>query len=99
MGPRRADGTAGSLGRPDERRSDRSSDLCHFAVAARRVLPAVRDRRIEQVRQYTCVSGCGTPDYLVMLPVAVAILSVAGLLFWLAFRRRSPAPGEGPQTP
>ena len=38
-------------------------------------------------------------DYLVMLPVAVAILSVAGLLFWLAFRRRSPAPGEVPQTP
>jgi Ca2+/H+ antiporter len=27
-------------------------------------------------------------DYLVMLPVAVAILSVAGLLFWVAFRRR-----------
>jgi hypothetical protein len=27
-------------------------------------------------------------NYLVMLPVAVAILSVAGLLFWLAFRRR-----------
>jgi len=50
-------------------------------------------------RQYTCVSGCGTPDYLVMLPVAVAILSVAGLLFWIAFRRRSPAPGEVPQTP
>ena len=38
-------------------------------------------------------------NYLVMLPVAVAILSVAGLLFWLAFRRRSPAPGEFPQTP
>ena len=48
-------------------------------------------------RAYTCVSGCGMPDYMVMLPVAVAIL--ARLLFWLAFRRRSPAPGEVPQTP
>ncbi len=33
-------------------------------------------------RQYSDVS-------LVMLPVAVAILALAGLLFWLAFRRRS----------
>jgi membrane protein implicated in regulation of membrane protease activity len=39
-------------------------------------------------RQYVCVSGCGMPDYLVMLTVAVAILSVAGLMFWVAFRRR-----------
>ena len=45
----------------------------------------------DKSRQYTCVSGCGIPDYLVMLIVAVAILSVAGLLFWVAFRRRTPA--------
>jgi hypothetical protein len=38
-------------------------------------------------RQYVCVSGCGIPDYLVMLTIAVAILSVAGLLFWVVFRR------------
>jgi hypothetical protein len=38
-------------------------------------------------------------DYQVMLPIVAAILSLAGLLFWLAFRRRSPAPGEVPQTP
>jgi hypothetical protein len=51
-------------------------------------------------RGSTCVSGCrGISDSLILLPVAVAILSVAGLLFWLAFRRRSPAPGEVPQTP
>jgi Ca2+/H+ antiporter len=31
----------------------------------------------------------------VMLPVAAAILGVAGLLFWLAFRRRPPAGGGG----
>jgi len=43
-------------------------------------------------RRYTCVSGCGMPDYLVMLPIAVAILSVAGFLFWVAFRRW---PGRG----
>lgn len=42
-------------------------------------------------RQYTCVSGCGTvPDFLGVLVVGVAILSVAGLLFWLAFSRRRP---------
>jgi hypothetical protein len=38
-------------------------------------------------------------DYQVILPIVAAILSLAGLLFWLAFRRRSPAPGEVPQTP
>jgi hypothetical protein len=27
-------------------------------------------------------------NYLVMLPIAVAILALAGLLFWAAFRRR-----------
>lgn len=42
-------------------------------------------------RQYTCVSGCGAgPDYVGVLVVGVAILSVAGLLFWLAFSRRRP---------
>jgi membrane protein implicated in regulation of membrane protease activity len=54
---------------------------------------------VNKSRQYTCVSGCGMPDYLTMLPVAVAILSVAGLLFWLAFRRRASSPGEVQQTP
>ena len=34
----------------------------------------------------------------VMLPVAAAILALAGLLFWLAFRRR-PAPGGPPDAP
>ncbi len=38
-------------------------------------------------------------DYQVILPIVAAILSPAGLLFWLAFRRPSPAPGEVPQTP
>ncbi len=52
----------------------------------------------DKSRQYTCVSGCGMPDYLVMLPVAVAILSVAGLLFWVAFRRR-PGRNAPPDAP
>jgi hypothetical protein len=38
-------------------------------------------------------------DYQVILPIVAAILGLAGLLFWVAFRRRSPAPGEVPQTP
>ena len=42
-------------------------------------------------RQYSDVS-------LVMLPVAVAILSLAGFLLWLAFRRR-PSPGAPPGAP
>ena len=29
-------------------------------------------------------------DYQVILPIAVAFLSVSGLLFWVAFRRRKP---------
>jgi hypothetical protein len=44
---------------------------------------------LDESRGSTCVSGCGIlPDYLVTLTIAVAILSVAGLLFWVAFRRR-----------
>ena len=39
-------------------------------------------------RQYYDVS-------LIMLPVAAAILGLAGFLFWLAFRRRQ-APGAAP---
>jgi membrane protein implicated in regulation of membrane protease activity len=31
-----------------------------------------------------------------MLPVAAAILSLAGFLFWVAFRRRRPKPGDTP---
>jgi len=42
-------------------------------------------------RQYSDVS-------LVMLPVAVGILSLAGLLFWLAFHRR-PDPGAPRDAP
>ena len=33
---------------------------------------------------------------LLLLPIAAAILALAGRLFWLAFRRRPPAPGETP---
>ena len=33
----------------------------------------------------------------VMLPVAAAILGLAGLLFWVAFRRR-PGPNQPPGT-
>jgi len=35
---------------------------------------------------------------LVMVPIAVAILSLAGLLFWLAFRRK-PDQGASPDAP
>jgi Ca2+/H+ antiporter len=37
-------------------------------------------------------------DYLVMLPIAAAILVPAGLLFWVAFRRR-PGGGKPPAPP
>jgi len=47
---------------------------------------------VDKSRHSMCVSGCGEVEwfdnYLVMLPIAVAILSIAGLLFWAAFRRR-----------
>jgi hypothetical protein len=32
----------------------------------------------------------------VMLPVAAALLALAGFLFWIAFRRRRQAPGTAP---
>ena len=31
-----------------------------------------------------------------LIPIGLAILAVAGLLFWLAFRRRRTEPGESP---
>jgi membrane protein implicated in regulation of membrane protease activity len=33
---------------------------------------------------------------LLLLPVAAAILALAGLLFWVAFRRPRPGPGDTP---
>jgi hypothetical protein len=35
---------------------------------------------------------------LLLLPIAAAILALAGLLFWVALRRRRPGPGETPDT-
>lgn len=35
----------------------------------------------------------------VMLPIAAAILGLAGLLFWVALHRRPPAPGGSPDVP
>jgi membrane protein implicated in regulation of membrane protease activity len=43
-------------------------------------------------RQYSDVA-------LVMLPVAAAILALAGFLFWVAFRRRPPDQGGSPDAP
>jgi hypothetical protein len=39
------------------------------------------------------------PAARLLLTIAAAILALAGRLFWLAFRCRSPAPGEVSQTP
>jgi membrane protein implicated in regulation of membrane protease activity len=36
---------------------------------------------------------------LLLLPIAAAILALAGLLFWVAFRRRRPGPGATPGSP
>jgi hypothetical protein len=36
------------------------------------------------------------PAALLLLPIAAAILALAGRLFWLAFRRRAQAPGQTP---
>jgi hypothetical protein len=35
---------------------------------------------------------------LIALPIAAAILGLAGFLFWIAFRRR-PKPGDPPRAP
>ena len=41
-----------------------------------------------------------TPQFqdvaLLLIPIGLAILGLAGFLFWLAFRRRSAEPGESP---
>ena len=48
---------------------------------------------------YVAVSGYPFPVMLIIATIAAVFLSLAGLLFWLALRRRPPDQGGSPDAP